>query len=82
MQRKNQEVSYHGFLPTTWVGNLQLAKQTHLTRSSFTNCSNDTARLVVGYFVLLIYLPCNYLAMYTYEKLSYQKSNLWTGVKL
>ena len=47
----------------------------HPACSHFTNCSNDTIRLVVGYFVLLIYLPCNYLALYTYEKLSYQKSN-------
>ena len=57
------------------AGRIRLAKQNHPPRSPFTNCSNDTARLVVVYFVLLIYLQCNYSALYFYEKLSYQKSN-------
>ena len=52
------------------AGRIQIAKQNHPARSPFTNYSNDTARPVAVYFILLMYLPCNYLALYTYEKLS------------
>ena len=55
------------------AGQIRPAKQNHPARSPFTNFSDDTARLV--YFILLVCPSCNYLALYTYEKLSEQKSN-------
>ena len=41
--------------PRAGVGNLRPAKQNHPTRSPFTNFSNDTARLVIVYFILLTF---------------------------